>query len=276
MATITNAQMKILEAINRYTFLTIPLIDALKIHKNKVSIYRSLQGLKNRSKPLIYTQNYGVHPTKGQLPSLLYLSPFAKEILLENGIMENEIHIPTGKTFVSSDYSHRITNIEMHLYMDLYLQSIEDAQILFLDYYFSKSSKVDKQYARAKNRIDLEKGAYLIPDIITKFVIKEKEYLYLAEIHNGTNSNKAFFQCLQHIKAIDLGTPKKKYQHPRHNRVVFLFEFESCMQAVMQKMHANKDLQRYINLFLFNTKENIQTDFSKNWMKFNGEVVPFY
>ncbi len=276
MATITTAQMKILEAINRYTFLTVPLIDTLKIHKNKVSIYRSLQGLKNRSKPLIYTQNFGVHPTKGQLPSLLYLSIYAKEILLENGYMENQLHIPTNRTFVSSDYFHRITNIQMHLYMDLYLQSIEDAELLFLDYYFSKSKTSQILYARAKNRIDLQNDKYIIPDIVTKFVIGEKEYLYLVEIHNGTNANKAFYQCLQHIKAIDLGTPKKKYNHPTNNRVIFIFEYKSCMDSVMRKMDGNRDLQKYRNLFLFNTKENIQKDFAKHWMKCNGEEVLFY
>lgn len=276
MATITNAQMKILQAINRYMFLTVPLIDVLKIHKNKVSIYRSLQALKNRSKPLLYTQSFGVHPTKGQLPSLLYLSTYAKEILLDYGYMEDTIHIPSNKTFVSSDYAHRITNIEMHLYLDLYLQSLENAEILFLDYYFSKSSKHEKGYARAKNRISLEHDSYLIPDLVFKFAVGQREYLYLGEIHNGTNTNKAFYQCLQHIKAIDLETPKKKYKHPKNNRIIFLFEFESCMHVVMKKMHNNPDLQKYLNLFLFNTKHNIQNEFASHWLKFNGEPTLFY
>ena len=158
--------------------------------------------------------------------------------------------------------------------MDLYLQSLEDAYIIFLDYYFSKSSKTDNHYARAKNRIDLD-NEYLIPDIATKFVINEKPYLYLIEIHLGSNSNKALYQCLQHIKAINLGTPKKKYNHPKNNRVVFIFEQEACMRSVMKKMSANTDLKKYVNLFLFKTIENMQNNFNNNWMKFYGDIVTF-
>ena len=275
MATITNAQMKILEALNRYTFLTVPLIDTLKIHKNKVSIYRSLQALKNRSKPLVYTQNFGVHPTKGQLPSLLYLSKFAKEILLDNGCLEENINIPSNKTFVSTDYMHRVTNIQTYILLDLYMQSLENAHIIFLDYYFSKSSKLENSYMRAKNRIDLDKERYMIPDIITKFEIEDRIYFYLIEIHFGRDANKAFYQCLQHTKAIDLGTPKKKYSHPKNNRVVFIFENEGCMQAVMKKMYSNIDLKKYENLFLFSTTEKMKKDFSSNWFKFNGEITTF-
>jgi len=223
MPTITNSQMKILEAMSRYTFLTVPLIDTLKIHKNKISIYRSLKSLKERSKPLVYSQSFGVHPTKGQLPSLLYLSKYAKELLLDNGHYEKNINIPSKTTFVSTDYEHRVANIKTHLYMDLYLQSLDDAHIIFLDYYFSKSSKNENTYARAKNRINLEHDHYIIPDIVTQFSIDEKKYLYLMEVHFGTNTNKAFIQCLQHIKSIDLGTPKKKYEHKKNNRVILTF-----------------------------------------------------
>jgi len=275
MATITPAQMRIIEAINRYTFLTVPLIDMLQIHKNKVSIYRSLQALKNRSKPLIHVQNFGVHPTKGQLPSLIYLSKYAKELLLDCGYIEKEINIVSNKTFVSTDYFHRINNILVHVSIDLYLKSLEDAQLIFTDYYFSKVSSSTQQYARAKNRIDLEDENYFIPDLITKFRVEKKIYLYLIEIHNGTNANKAFHQCLNHVKAINIGTPKKKYQHPTNNRVVFIFEHASTMQSVMKRMNANQDLHKYVKLFLFKTIADIKEGFATNWFTFNGEIVDF-
>jgi hypothetical protein len=267
--------MKILEALSRYTFLTVPLIDALEIFKNKVSIYRSLKGLKERSKPLVYSQNFGVHPTRGQLHSLLYLSKYAEEILMDNGHYEKDINISSSKTFVSTDYFHRIANIKTHLYIDLYLQSIDDAGIIFLDYYFTKVSRDDNHYARAKNRIDLEHDNYIIPDIITKFDVDKKEYLYLIEIHLGSNSNKAFVQCLQHIKAIDLGTPKKKYHHPKNNRVIFIFEHDSCLNAVIKKMNSNENLKKYLNLFLFKTLDSMQDDFNNNWIKFDGSSCSF-
>lgn len=271
MQIITNSQIQILEAMARYTFLTVPLIDSLKIFQNPISIYRSLKGLKDLSKPLIISQNFGVHPTRGQLHSLLYLSKYGKEVLLDNGYKEEDINMPSAKTFVSTDYFHRIANIQTHVFMDLYLQSTTNAKIEFFDYYFSKSSLT----ARALNRIDLENDSYLIPDIITKFCVDEKDYLYLIEIHNGNNSNKAFVQCLQHIKAIDLGSPKEKYNHPKNNRVIFIFEQLGCMNAVIKKMSSNENLKKYLNLFLFKTIENMKDNFSDNWIKFNGEYSSF-
>ena len=192
-------------------------------------LFRS--GLKERSKPLIISQSFGVHPTRGQLHSLLYLSKYGKEVLIENGYKEENIKIPSNKTFVSTDYFHRVANIQTYVFMDLYLQSIDKANILFFDYYFSKTSYSTQQYSRALNRIDLDDDSYIIPDIATKFNVDEKDYLYLIEVHNGNDSNKAFVQCLQHIKAIDLGSPKNKYNHPRNNRVIFIFEQIGCMNA---------------------------------------------
>ncbi len=271
MKIITNSQMKILEALARYTFLTVPLIDTLGVFKNPISIYRSLRGLKDLSKPLIITQNFGVHPTRGQLHSLIYLSKYGKEVLLDNGHKEVNINIPSAKTFVSTDYFHRVANIQTFVFMDLYLQSIDKAKILFFDYYFSKTSRTSQEYSRALNRIDLENDNYIIPDIITKFNIDEKEYLYLIEIHNGNDSNKAFVQCLQHIKAIDLGSPKDKYNHPRNNRVIFIFEQKGCMNAVIKKINSTENLKKYLNLFLFKTIEDMKNNFGNNWIKFNGE-----
>ncbi|WP_428739387.1 hypothetical protein [Sulfurimonas sp.] len=275
MSMITNSQMKILEALARYTFLTVPLIDTLKIFKNPISIYRSLKGLKERSKPLIITQSFGVHPTRGQLHSLIYLSQYAKEILLDNGFKEEDINIPSQKTFVSTDYFHRVANLQTHVSMDLYLQSLENANIIFLDYYFSKITKNKEQYSRALNRIDLDDDKYMIPDIVTKFQVDDKEYLYLIEIHNGDNSNKAFAQCLQHIKAINLGSPKTKYKHSKNNRVVFIFEQEACMNSVMKKMNSTEGLQKYLNLFLFKTINEIKDNFATEWLKFNNELTIF-
>ncbi len=269
MQKITSSQYKILEALGQYMFLTIKLIDTLKIFKNKISIYRALRPLKEGKKPLIYAQNFSVHPTKGQLSSLLYLSKYGKDVLLENRYNESSIKMPNSKIFVSTDYFHRVANISTHIYLDLYLK-VNNGSIFFLDYYFSKSKE-----NRAKNKIDLEDNKYIIPDIVTKFSIDKREYLYIIEIHNGKDTNKAFIQCLQHIKAIDLESPKIKYKHSKNNRVVFIFEFESCMMALIKRMNETNGLKKYLNLFLFKTIDEVEEDFENGWLNFEGENIKF-
>lgn len=269
MQKITSSQYKILEALSRYMFLTVDLIDVLKVFQNKISIYRALRPLKEGKKALVSEQHFGVNPIKGQLSSLLYLSKYGKAVLLENGHSENDIKMPSSKVFVSNDYFHRVTNIATHIYLDLYLQA-NNGSILFLDYYFSKSKN-----RQAKNRIDLENDKYIIPDIVTKFSIDSREYLYLFEIHRGKDSNKAFIQCLQHIKAIDLEAPKLKYDYLKNNRVMFICEFKSCMMDVIRRMNEIDSLKKYLNLFLFKTIDEMRGDFGEGWIRFDGNISLF-
>lgn len=270
MRTVTDSQLKILKALGRYMFLTVQLIDTLQIFQNKISIYRSIKPLKEGKRPLLISKSFGIHPIKGQLPALLYLSKYGKELLMDYGYDESKIKLPINKTLVSTDYYHRVSNLTFFVKVDLLLKS-NSGHIIFLDYYFSKAQKQKNQkFARAKNRIDLDEDNYIIPDIVLKFNYHQNNYIYLVEIHNGNNSNKCLTQIINHIKAIDLGTPRKKYNHPRNNRVVFIFEYESCMKSIMKKMEQDSKFTRYINLFLFNTIKNMNCDFGNNWLTFKN------
>lgn len=274
MRTVTDSQLKIIKALGRYMFLTVDLIDKLQIFKHKVSIYRALQPLKEGSKPLVISQSFGIHPIHGQLPALLYLSKYGKELLMECGYDEHKIKFAKNKVFVANDYFHRVANLSFFVIFDLYLKS-KGGHIIFLDYYFSKANNVKGRYTQAKNRIELEDNKYIIPDIVTKFSIDQKDYLSLVEIHNGKDSNKAFSQILQHVYAIDLGRPKEKYKHSKNNRVIWIFEYESCMLSVMKKMNDNPNLKKYINLFLFKTIESMKYCFEREWHTFNTEKYHF-
>jgi len=274
MRTITESQLKILKALGRYMFLTVDLIDKLQIFKHKVSIYRAVQPLKEVKKPLVISQNFGIHPKYGQLPSLLYLSSYGKQLLIECGYEDYKIKLPQNRTFVSTDYFHRVSNISFFVQMDLYLKA-NNGHIIFLDYYFSKAKKEKGKYLQAKNRLDISDDKYIIPDIVTKFRINDRDYLYLVEIHNGKDSNKAFIQCLNYIEAIDLESVKSKYNYPRNNSVVFIFEYETCMLSVMKKMNDNASLKKYINLFLFKTIKSLDKSFENNWLYFNKRVWSF-
>lgn len=275
MRNITPSQLTILKAIGRYKFLTISLIDALQIFKNKVSIYRAIAPLKDGKKPLIIAHSYGLHPTKGQLESLLYLTKYAKELLVECGIEESKIQIPINKTLVSTDYFHRVFTIATFVYMDIFLKSTSNHTI-FYHYYFDKAKKEpNKRYRQAKNHIKLNDDKFIIPDAVTKFKYEDNVYLYLIEIHNGKDTNKIFVQVLNHINAINLGTPKEKYNHSKNNRVAIIFEHKSCMEALIKKLSSEPKLNNYLKLFIFNSFENIKEDFNSNWLLFNSKNCNF-
>ena len=275
MQTITPSQLLILKALAKYKFLTISLIDSLQIFKNKVSIYRAMSPLKDGKRPLVIAHSYGLHPSKGQLESLLYLTKHGKNLLIDAGISEEKIQIPVNKTLVSTDYFHRVSTISAFVYMDIFLKSTSNHTV-FYHYYFDKAKKVPNiRYAQAKNHIKLEDGKFLIPDAVTKFQYNDKKYLYLIEIHNGKDTNKILTQVINHIHAIKLGTPKEKYNHTSSNRVAIIFEYKSCMDALIKKMNDEPKLKKYLNLFIFNTVEKVKSDFNENWLLFDSTECKF-
>jgi hypothetical protein len=265
--TITPGQQSILESMGRYLIVTVPMIDSLNIFKNKVSIYRALKPLKEGKKPLVLSHHFGV-TSKGQLPEFLFLSKAGKELLVELGANPLKIKIPTTKTFFTNDYHHRVSNLETFLYMDLALKE-KGGKILFLDYYFDKAKR------QAKNKIALEDGRFFIPDIITKFTYQNKTFLYLIEIHNGHSVQKVYSQVLNHIMAINLGTPREKYSFERNSRTVILFENERCMKSLMDRMNNELSLKKYLKLFIFKTINQAKIDFWENWYMFDGCTSDF-
>ncbi len=275
MQTITPSQLTILKALGRYKFLTISLIDALQIFKNKVSIYRAIKPLKEGNRPLVIAHNFGLHATKGQLESLLFLTKYGKNLLIDAGIEEKIIQIPINKTLVSTDYFHRVSTIATFVHMDIFLKSSSN-HMIFFHYYFDKAKKEKNiRFARAKNRIELSNDKFIIPDIVTKISFNKINHLYLIEIHNGKDTNKIFVQILNHIEAINLGTPKDKYNHPKNNKVAVIFEFESCMNALIKKMNDESVFKRYKNGFIFNTIENMKSKFNESWVLFDGSSCRF-
>lgn len=275
MQTITPSQLQILKALGRYKFLTISLIDVLQIFKNKVSIYRAMSPLKDGKRPLVIAHSFGLYPSKGQLEALLYLTKYGKNLLIESGIDESKIQIPINKTLVSTDYFHRVSTISTFVYMDIFLKSTSNHTI-FYHYYFDKAKKeTNKRFRQAKNHIKLEDDKFLIPDAVTKFQYDNKKYLYLIEIHNGKDTNKILTQVINHIHAIKLGTPREKYNHQTSNRVAIIFEYKSCMDALIKKMHEEPKLKKYLNLFIFNTIENMKSDFNENWLMFDNTCCKF-
>ena len=275
MQTITPSQLLILKSLARYKFLTISLLDALQIFKNKVSIYRAIAPLKDGKRPLVIAHSFGLHPSKGQLESLLYLTKYGKNLLIESGIDEAKIQIPVNKTLVSTDYFHKVSTIATFVHMDIFLKSTSNHTI-FYHYYFDKAKKEPNvRFRQAKNHIKLDHGKFLIPDAVTKFQYSQEKYLYLIEIHNGKDTNKILTQVINHIHAIKLGTTKEKYNHTSSNRVAIIFEYQSCMEALIKKMNDEPKLNKYLNLFIFNTIENMKSNFNENWLLFDSTDTKF-
>jgi len=274
---ITASQIEIIKSLGKYKYLTISQIDKLKIFKNKVSIYRALAPLKAGKYPLVLAQGFGLIPGYGRLEQILFLSKYAKDLLIDELKMnEKYLKIATSKTLVSTDYFHRIWTIEFNLQLNIYA-SQNNGYVKFFDYYFDKAQKAPKaKFARTKNRIDLkENEKFIIPDGITIFHLKSKDFLYLFEQHNGLSITKIITQIYSHCMVIKEAAAKEKYKFDRNNRVVIIFEYEKVMDSVIKKCNADESLKRYSDFFLFKSNNMIKSDFFNNWKNLNGNRILF-
>ena len=226
---------------------------------------------------MVLAQGFGLIPGHGRLEQILFLSKFARDLLVDELQMdERYLKIPTSKTLVSTDYFHRIWTIEFNLQLNLYV-SQNNGYVKFFDYYFDKAQKAPKaKFAKTKNRIDLEEnGRFIIPDGVTKFHIESKDYLYLFEQHNGHSITKIMTQIYNHCLVIKEAGAKEKYNFDRNNRVVIVFEYEKVMQSVIQKCKLDKSLERFSDFFLLKSNKSLESNFYNNWKTIYGKNIVF-
>ena len=275
----TDTQIKILQAIAKYKYMTVSQLDILQILKHKVSLYRVLTKLKSSSKALINYQDFNFNPKIGKLEQLLYLSKYGKNLLVEElGIDEHTIKAPTSNTLINQDYFHRVWTIDFHIYLDIFLKK-ESGVIYMFDYYFDKAKRLKgAKYTRARNRIDIKVNQkFIIPDAVIKLRYKTKEYLYLFEQHNSKDSGKIITQILNHCLVIQESGAKEKYKFDRNSRVIIVFEFESTKSAVIKKIKNNQSLQKFKNFFLLKTHTDLkELCFNDGWTNLHGEKIDFF
>ena len=274
---ITASQIAIIKALGKFKYLTISQIDKLKIFQNKISIYRALTPLKEGKYPLVLAQGFGLIPGYGRLEQILFLSKYAKELLIDELQMnEKYLKIPISKTLVSTDYFHRIWTIEFNLQLNIYA-SQNNGYVKFFDYYFDKAQKAPKaKFSRTKNRIDLkENEKFIIPDGVTKFHINERDYLYLFEQHNGLSITKIITQIYSHCMVIKEAAAKDKYKFDRNNRVVIVFEHDKVMDSVIRKCQVDESLKRFKDFFLFKSNQTLEFDFFTKWRNLHGDKIVF-
>jgi len=274
---ITASQIEIIKSLGKYKYLTISQMDKLKIFKNKVSIYRALAPLKAGKHPLVLAQGFGLIPGYGRLEQILFLSKYAKDLLVDELQMnEKYLKIPTSKTLVSTDYFHRIWTIEFHLQLSLYL-SQNKGYVKFFDYYFDKEKNASRsKFNKAKNRIDInENSKFIIPDGVTKFHTNGKDYLYLFEQHNGQSVTKIMTQIYNHCLVIKEAGAKEKYDFERNSRVVIVFEYEKVMYSVMQKCKEDISLIKYSDFFLLKSNRMLESNFFQNFYNLYANRIDF-
>lgn len=272
-------QVKAIKLLAKFKYLTSSqLVETMKSYKRRAYLTKALKPLLGMKKPLITKQDF--NPIDGRLESFYYLTKYGKQFLIEEcEYADSKIKAPKGLRHIShKDYHHRKFTIDFHINLNQWLVSNE-GEIIFLNYYFDKSGNnrtANKtQSVTALNRICIDKSNSFIPDVNTKFLIDNKEYLYLFEQHNGQDAKRLYEQLCVHITAISKNVVQKKYKFQEYHRVVVVCEFESVKKSVIQRLQKIDGIEHYYNFVIFKTNEELQEGFFNNWTLINGEKTTF-
>jgi hypothetical protein len=246
-------------------YLSIDQMERLGSQK-RVSLYRTMRGLVDGSRPLVAKDHYGVMPGFGQLSSIYYLTKHGVKFLVEElGVDAKKIKLPkTNSKIITNDYFHRLATVDFHIEMKKQFESME-GHLIFFNRYFQRGIN-----RKALNRIDLSTTkSFLIPDAIFKVYANSREYLFAFEVHNGNSIQKIYTQVLAHMVAIDEQAYQKRFNYKTNPRVLIQFEKESVMHGLIERLKAMKSFSKYQQLFLFSLQG------TSSWQTIEKRVLLF-
>ncbi len=279
--TITNIQARVLEGLARYQYLTFSQMSALGVGASHYQyLWKQVASIRDRKRPLVKCHNFSTpQPKRGRVESLYFLTQHGKNALInELHLHEEEIKKPTSRTVAYKDYHHRKQTIDFRIQLDKWAKN-QDLTVPFFDTYFEKSSNSNGEL-RAKTRIDIKGGDYIIPDGAFEIIGDQKKEFFLFELHRGADNARLIRQLDKHARCLTYRSTHGKYGLPvkKGYKIILLFELDSIKDAFVKRMgkdgFAFKKVQQY---FLSKSISDLgQGDFNGGWTTLFGDRVVFF
>lgn len=281
---LTDKQIKVLQALATYKFLTISQFKQLCIDKHDSNLRTALKPLLERKRKLIDRIMFSIYPKSSDLSKrtrleyMYYLKPMGKRVLLENQIITatDTIRMPIGNgSMAYRDYDHRKSTINCHIALNQSAAG-NSMEVLFFDTYFDKIGNNRRDgNLRAKTRIDVDAQQYLIPDAVFKLKSPQQEHLYCYEMQNGKDTKYIIKKLDDYAEALAKGSPNIRYQYQRGVRVLIVCEHDSLLEAAINRMNTEAKFQHFQKHFLFKPLAEID-DFLHGWTLLTGERARMY
>lgn len=275
MIKFTEIQSNILTEIAKYKFLTVSQLQNLGVGKDLPYIRRLASQMSEGDKTaLLGKMVFGVHPKLGRIENVYYLTKRGVDFCIEDLRLEAEaVKYPIGKsTLFEKDYFHRKATIDFQIYLSKWAIN-KGFSIDFFDTYFDKIGNNRRDgTSESKTKIALNDDKYLMTDGIFQISIPSNSFLFLFELYNGRDTLRVLNQLKKHVKAIELGTPSKKYNFTKGHRVICIFEFENAKKAVIDRVRQDSYFQNMGKRFLFKSTEELEkAPFGELWGLIYGE-----
>lgn len=268
-------QLAVIEYLAHYKFLTYLQLITLGVDKHRSNLSRVVSSLRNGNKPYVRTI-----PHRFGTESKHYLTKRGRDILVElRGWEEEEVRFPVAQIKTDTqDQFHRTTIIDIHILIDQQAEK-NNAEVLFCDRYFDTtgSNRVARNF-KSKTAIIYEGKRTLKADMTFMLRTPRQRELYLLELENSEKAKKGVEKCIQHAKAILLGSANELYNHQEGYRTLWIFEYEATMLSVMERVQKLPFFQSLYEFFLFKSLDQVRSefDFFSGWRNLQGTERKMY
>ncbi len=273
---ITLSQEKVLTALAQFKFLTTGQLLSLGVMSDRNNLNKNISELRNRSLPLLGSITFGVHPSKGKLQSVHYLTSHGAELLREGHGESLPVRLPKGNHgLFQQDYFHRVNTITVHIALWKWVQC-HDAEILFFCTYFDKLSTGKEKGYRAESAIRISEKEYLIADALFMLKTPGSPQLYALEMYNGDDTQRVHNSLRAHLSALKHGQPSLQFGMDYASRVLCVFEHEVYKIQLMKRLCEDEGFANAKDLFLFKSLEELKTEMFFEWRLFDGHKTELF
>ena len=107
------------------------------------------------------------------------------------------------------------------------------------------------------------------------FLAFNKWHLFVFELHNGKDTQRAIRQMVNHSFCLASGVFSDSYDIKKAAKIYYVFEEEGCKKAVMREFVNHIGLARFQDYFFFKSKQELADNFYTNWLTPSGKQVNF-
>ena len=252
---ISNHERLVVDTLLHYKFLTIAQLSKLLKFEITPAIVEVMQdklilkSLKNKNFTINQEPLYFVLPNKHfDIDPQLYFQD-----------------IDLRKVSISEDdYFHIYHTVNYHILFSSYAKFRHITINYFSAYFDAFKNKTKKNELEASGKFILDSGEFIIPNATMNFSLPSKnEYIYVLDLFSDTDVSN----IVNRINKYNQIFIQNKY---KLDRVIFIFQDDKIKDEAFNAISDSEILKENQEHFLFKTVQNLENDFSLQWMSFNS------
>ena len=163
------------------------------------------------------------------------------------------------------DYFHIYHTVNYHILFSSYAKFRHITINYFSAYFDAFKNKTKKNELEMSGKFILDSGEYIIPNATMNFALPSKdEYIYVLDLFSDTDVQN----IVKRINKYNQILIENKY---KLDRVIFIFQDEKTKDEAIVAIKDSEILKENQEHFIFKTVQNLENDFSLQWMSFNSQ-----